>query len=49
MADVRVPVSTLKWIGDSLFCGGDPALFQFMRSDGAIEIMLLEECLKCFA
>ncbi|MBU9373431.1 hypothetical protein KTE28_03670 [Burkholderia multivorans] len=45
MADVHPPAGTLKWLGDSLLCDGDPALFQLMRSDGGIETMSLRECL----
>ncbi|WP_261546252.1 hypothetical protein [Burkholderia multivorans] len=45
MADVRVPASTLKWLGDSLLCDGEPAIFQLMHNDGRIETMTLRECL----
>ncbi|MDR8918497.1 hypothetical protein [Burkholderia multivorans] len=45
MADVRVPAGTLKWLGDSLLCDGEPAIFQFMRRDGRIDTMPLRECL----
>ncbi|MCF1367335.1 hypothetical protein LH704_11775 [Burkholderia cenocepacia] len=46
MIDDRVPTGTLKWLGDSLLCDGDPALFQLMHADGRIEIMTLRECLS---
>ncbi|MBJ9658050.1 hypothetical protein [Burkholderia multivorans] len=45
MADVRVPAGTLKWLGDSLLCDGEPAIFQLMRCDGRIDTMPLRECL----
>lgn len=46
MAEVRVPAGTLKWLGDSLLCDGDPALLQLMHADGRIETMTLRECLS---
>ncbi|HDR9236406.1 hypothetical protein [Burkholderia vietnamiensis] len=45
MADVRVQASTLKWLGDSLLCDGEPAIFQLMRCDGRIDTIPLRECL----
>ena len=45
MADVRAPARTLKWLGDSLLCDGEPAIFQLMHTDGRIETMTLRECL----
>ncbi|KVE04209.1 hypothetical protein WI91_14130 [Burkholderia vietnamiensis] len=45
MVDVRVQASTLKWLGDSLLCDGEPAIFQLMRCDGRIDTMPLRECL----
>lgn len=46
MTDVRVQVSTLKWLGDSLLCDGEPAIFQLMHTDGRIETVTLRECLS---
>ncbi|RAC93700.1 hypothetical protein [Burkholderia multivorans] len=45
MADVLAPSSTLKWLGDSLLCDGEPAIFQLMQRDGRIDTMPLRECL----
>ncbi|MBR8163036.1 hypothetical protein KDW98_17890 [Burkholderia vietnamiensis] len=46
MTDVRVPAGTLKWLGDSLLCDGEPAIFQLVRCDGRIDTMPLRECLS---
>lgn len=45
MAEVHLPPSTLRWLGDSLLCDGNPAFFQLMHSDGRRETMSLRECL----